>query len=717
MTVLIAKGKMIDGLTEQNWQNVRTVIGARRSVRRYLNRNVSREKIEALLDIARWAPSGGNLQPWTVHVVEGAVKTRLETELKAAFFDKKQAPEDQYSYYPNDFTKDQQALRQQAARSLFEALDIGPRDVKRKREEQARNYGFFGAPVGMIFTIPKNMEQGGWLDTGIFLAHLMIAAQACGLATCPQASFISYHNVVRKVLGLSTDEVVLCGMALGYADENHPVNQLTTKRKSVEAITVFHSDIPGQQTIDCRIRKNTEDFSGKAALFMDGKPVSWQLLDRNIQDHLAVLSQQNKGCSALCLCLPNGLPFIYWFLAGVRARLNVQVMDTTWPPEKLNAALSIIEPGFFVSTTERVQQPQKSVATEVRTNVSDAFYTGFTSGSTGLPKGFVRSEQSWLESFVCDNEEFGLSSFDVIAALGQFSHSLPLYAVIRGLYEGATSLFYSHFRPDRILQDLKKQEATVIYAVPTQLLALCDAAPDGFVMSSVRLVLSSGEKCSDLLKRRLKKLFPQSQFAEFYGSSELSYITVAKETESPPAGSVGRAFGPVEIDILDDQGCPVKTGESGRIRVRSPFQFMGYAGQKLDAPVDRGFFTGDAGYLDLQGFLYLTGRTDRMINAAGRNIFPEEIETALLRHSEISRAAVFGQKDAKRGHRIVAVLKLTEDRLAVSSIRIFCQKYLAPYAVPHHFYLCENWPQTPSGKTDFQALHSSLLQSQLKEMS
>jgi nitroreductase len=208
---------------------VESAITSRRSLRAFLPTPVPRETIERLLDIAARAPSGTNMQPWRAHVLAGAALRRFSETVTAAFLSG--APEARdYRYYPETFFEPYLSRRREVGWGLYKLLGIGRGETEKMRQQHARNFRFFDAPVGVIFTIDRRLEIGSWLDYGMFLANVTVAARGIGLDTCPQAAFASYPNVVRAALGLPHQEVVVCGMAIGHADPEAPENRLVTSR-------------------------------------------------------------------------------------------------------------------------------------------------------------------------------------------------------------------------------------------------------------------------------------------------------------------------------------------------------------------------------------------------------------------------------------------------------------------------------------------------------
>jgi nitroreductase len=216
-------------------------IRTRQSVRAFLPTPVPRATIEEILDIASRAPSGTNTQPWKVTVLTGAARQRLTDAIRAAYDDaeaRKQHTEE-YAYYPIKWVDPYLARRRKIGWDLYGLLGIGRDDKARMHEQHGRNYAFFDAPVGMIFTIDRVMEQGSWLDYGMFLENIMIAARARGLDTCPQAAFTQFHRIIRDQLALPDNEMVVCGMSLGYADMSKVENTLVTEREPVAGFARF----------------------------------------------------------------------------------------------------------------------------------------------------------------------------------------------------------------------------------------------------------------------------------------------------------------------------------------------------------------------------------------------------------------------------------------------------------------------------------------------
>lgn len=220
---------------------VDAAISSRRSIRAFRPDPVPRETVERILEVASRAPSGTNVQPWKVTVLTGAAKARLSARIRAAYDDPAERARhaEEYAYYPAEWVSPYIERRRKVGWDLYGLLGIAKTDKQRMHEQHGRNYAFFDAPVGLIFTIGRVLGQGSWLDYGMFLQNVMVAARARGLDTCPQAAFTQFHRIVADELALPDDEMLVCGMALGYADPEAPENALVTEREPVAGFARF----------------------------------------------------------------------------------------------------------------------------------------------------------------------------------------------------------------------------------------------------------------------------------------------------------------------------------------------------------------------------------------------------------------------------------------------------------------------------------------------
>jgi nitroreductase len=215
-------------------------IASRKSVRAFLPDPVDRAMVEKLLQLASRSASGSNIQPWRVRVFAGEVKERLTGAILAAIArDGFEPYQREWNYYPVNWREPYLARRRKIGWDMYGLLGVAKGDFEGTHRARLRNYEFFGAPVGMIFTLDEDLEIGSWLDLGIYLGTLMIAARGHGLHTCPQAAFADFHRIIRPILNIGEKEVIVCGMALGYIDANAPVNALHTTRAPLADFASF----------------------------------------------------------------------------------------------------------------------------------------------------------------------------------------------------------------------------------------------------------------------------------------------------------------------------------------------------------------------------------------------------------------------------------------------------------------------------------------------
>lgn len=219
---------------------IEAAISSRRSIRAFLPEAIPRATVERLLAVASRSASGSNIQPWKVRVLAGEARARLSRAILASIEgDGKGELRRDYDYYPVKWREPFLSRRRKIGWDMYSLIGVQKGDFEGTERHRRRNFDFFGAPVGMIFTLDEDLEIGSWIDLGMFMDAVMVAARAHGLHTCPQAAFAEYHAVIRRELAIPDRERVICGMALGYADEAHPINRLVTERAAVGEFATF----------------------------------------------------------------------------------------------------------------------------------------------------------------------------------------------------------------------------------------------------------------------------------------------------------------------------------------------------------------------------------------------------------------------------------------------------------------------------------------------
>ena len=414
------------------------------------------------------------------------------------------------------------------------------------------------------------------------------------------------------------------------------------------------------------------------------------------------------GNNVLLTSTADPLALLIDFQAVIRTGRCAAVADPDWPTEvhaRMEAALR--------------DMGDQSPAPSPPPTPETPFYIGFTSGSTGLPKGFRRHHRSWAETFRITLETFGPVAGGRVLAPGRMSHSLFLFGALLGLWSGGGTSVQSRFSAGRTLTTLADGSCPVMVSVPSQLLMLLTAARRRRIgpIPQLKLLLISGARWTHENTAPLQALFPQARIITFYGASETSYVSWMQATSDAPPQAVGRPFGNVQVHIgpadtlppasgpggsmrpsanaipsssspispasspatptassapsgkaspptQEDHAVPSSRPQPGLIWIRSPMLFIDYVnGQDTTAArrVGEWLTVRDIGWQDAQGNLYLVGRENRMIVTQARNLFPEEVEARLMAHPDISQAAVLGLPDPQRGQVVHAVLMRPSD--------------------------------------------------------
>jgi nitroreductase len=220
-------------------------IESRQSMRQFLPALVTAEMIEHLLEVASRAPSGTNTQPWKVYVLQGRSRDELVEKVCSAHDALRANPalaaeyREEYDYYPEKWVSPYIDRRRENGWGLYGLLGIVKGDKDSMHAQHQRNYRFFDAPVGLMFTLDRVMGRGSLVDYGMFLQSIMVAARGHGLHTCPQAAWNGFAKIILPHIGAGPDEMLVCGMALGYADESALVNTFRTPRVSASDFTTW----------------------------------------------------------------------------------------------------------------------------------------------------------------------------------------------------------------------------------------------------------------------------------------------------------------------------------------------------------------------------------------------------------------------------------------------------------------------------------------------
>jgi long-chain acyl-CoA synthetase len=458
---------------------------------------------------------------------------------------------------------------------------------------------------------------------------------------------------------------------------------------------------PTPELVHSRLDRWAQDRGQALAVRSEAGSITFASLAQQVQAHAQALDESRAPATVLqdaALSLPQRLVA---FLGTIASGRCAAVSDPAWPPAVLAAVRASLPSSPWDSVPPTPLSP---------------FYTGFTSGSTGLPKGFRRHHGSWTASFDVCLSTFGEAASACILAPGRDSHSLFLFGMLLGLWTGAGVVVQEQFSAAATLATLGSGQTPCLVAVPSQLLLLLEWARHRQLkpVPGVRLILISGARWPRSRTPELQTLFPGARIVEFYGASETSFITWTESHPDLPDNVVGHPFDTVELEVR----ASTPDSPDGLIYVRSPMVFMDYVGAANDhtAALRDGDWVcvRDLGHLDTQGRLCVAGRESRMLVTLAKKLFPEELEAVLEAHPAIARASVHGVPDTHRGLQVVALIEwATTDasptrRPDLQAVQDWCRSRLEAFKIPRQIWQHTDWAFTASGKTDHLALARAL---------
>ncbi|MDH4423855.1 MULTISPECIES: acyl-CoA synthetase [Bacillus] len=426
------------------------------------------------------------------------------------------------------------------------------------------------------------------------------------------------------------------------------------------------------------------------------------------------LNEKESKNKTIAIVLENSIEFLQLFAGAAMAGWICVPLDIKWKQDELKERIAISNPNMIVTERYKVNDLSGEEGRVIEIDkwkqiienylpiehivecVQHApFYMGFTSGSTGKAKAFLRAQQSWVHSFDCNVHDFHMKKEDSILIAGTCVHSLFLYGAISALYMGQTVHTMRKFIPNQVLDKLVTENISVMYTVPTMLESLYK---ENRVIDNEMKIISSGAKWEAEAKEKIKSIFPYAKKYEFYGASELSFVTTLVDEESGKLNSVGKPCHNVQVRICNEVGEIVQTGDVGTIYVKSDQFFMGYIIEGVLVPeltADGWMTVRDVGYQDEEGFIYIVGREKNMILFGGINIYPEEIESVLYTHPAVEEIVVVGIKDNYWGEKPVAIVKGSATKQQLKS---FCLQRLSSFKIPKEWHFVDEIPYTNSGK-------------------
>lgn len=479
---------------------------------------------------------------------------------------------------------------------------------------------------------------------------------------------------------------------------------------------------PGSTAItidnDARTYADVLDFASRLLAWLDAIPAA---------RHRPWLA---PGGRLVAVALANEADAAGLFVGASAYPHACAVLDATWPVTTTRAVLDALAPDAIL--TNHFDDPLVKIATALGlpwTTIADlpaanqrhdrepadggssAFLVGFTSGTTSLPKGFLRSRDSWRASLEAGREVFRIDATASTMAPGPLRHGLTLYALAECLFSGAAFHGTAKFEALQIARAIADTSVCRLVVVPSMLSALAPLFAQ-VIPNDLQSIIVAGSRLEGRLVTAIRAAVPSVEVIEYYGASELGFVSLRSLTSDPFPNSVGYAFPGVNIRTRAHGGRLCLPGEPGTIYVRSPLISDGYVfgddGKGLRR--DGAWATvGDSGILDLDGRLTLIGREGGMIITGGQNVFPEEIDSIVVTAAGVTDAATIGIPDDYLGQRLVCVVSLAPgaapDHAALAS---HCAAQLPRYKIPRRFFAIDEWPRTTSGKIVQKSILSML---------
>lgn len=445
--------------------------------------------------------------------------------------------------------------------------------------------------------------------------------------------------------------------------------------------------------------KRIDDWHAKNAMqtaIIDGQEsVTYEELEQRVQERAKVLLAVPQ--KVILAPMSNAIDQLINFLALIRADKVAVPVNACLSGQGLQDILAQFEAPLVLTDidtiSEKAAEPYES---DEYASASDLAFIGFTSGTTGQPKGYRRTHQSWIKSFEGTNELIRQSNNQSATVFGSMHYSLSLYTLMQTLYFGQTFILNQHFSTKRLIDLIKQTKSLTCYLVPTMVHALVSKLEaQNEVLTENYTIISSGAKLNVDIRKKLYRYCPNVCLYEFYGSSETSYISMETVQGIPADNSVGQLFPGVEIFI--DQPNAEGVGE---IQVRSPLNFAGYhrKGDDCVTTVDC-VSTGDLGKLAGNTLEYY-GRKDDCINRGGEKFYPLEFERHLLTLAAVAEIVVLGLPDEHYNEKIGAVIVWSDDNqgMSMAEINTYLSSRMFRPAKIDHIFAVEGIPKQNNGK-------------------
>jgi long-chain acyl-CoA synthetase len=474
-------------------------------------------------------------------------------------------------------------------------------------------------------------------------------------------------------------------------------------------------------------------MNDKTALIFGDQQLSYRQLNQKANQVAWSFHQEGVGPGErVALLLPNGLEMAELYFGISKAGVVGVPLNLRWAPPEIayamrdaDISLVIADPDFEPilsqipfekarvfytgpdgSWTRMVSGAPVKEPDFVTVRETDPWVLVYTSGTTGRPKGAIRTHMSNIMIALALVSELGISSDQIGFAILPMFHVNSMWFVTLSVAIGATCAIYPHrtFHPHHVIEQINFHHVNYGMFVPSMLTFLADAVESGKVRADgLEVIMTASAPLDSTLRDRIIRGFPKARLYDIYGSTEYGAATIVRHSLDGPLGSVGYATIGQDIEILDDNRQPVPPGTVGEVFVRGPSLMTEYwknAEANQRSFTADGFLTvGDMGYQREDGLLFLVDRKQDMIIVAGENVYPSEVEEVLLRYPGVALAAVFGVPDPRRGERVIAVVTQREGgTLDLEQLEELCRQNLAHYKRPTRIIVAPELPIGPSGK-------------------
>ncbi len=447
--------------------------------------------------------------------------------------------------------------------------------------------------------------------------------------------------------------------------------------------------------------------SQQIALRNEGSAITYAELARQIGEIKDSIFQRGlMPGERVALCLPNRLDYLVWFLGIIHAGLVASPINPRLIDSERRQMLKALRPVLIIEEKAGVLSwKKKPDHKDAYDGEDDLFYIGYTSGTTGIPKGIRRTHKSWVDSFFAMSKEFGMDDASVLLLPGPLYYSGSLIAGLHGLFIGATVEVHETFDPRRVCQRLTESDVNTLYMVPTMYRDVVNAQGEKPNQHTITMI-TAGDKMAVTTKEKLMAVFPNAALYEYYGTSEVGFVSLLSPSDQlRKPESVGKPFYKAEVRCIDDE-----------IQVRSTMGFSGYDGPDATLHFEKllredGFLaTSDWGYIDDEGYLYVTGRQHDKMVVGGVNIYPREMETVMERHPNIKEVAVLAMPDERLGEVPVAFIVMVDRHGSAKEIDEYIKTHLSGYKRPRFWWQIESLPRNATGKVLKSALLHEILQ-------